>query len=111
MKLVAELHEIYGQGAVGSGSERGAGYLLSWMHQRAVDPLATSNGMSTVLGYAAKRELQAVLLRRLGRGVSKLAPFLAGAAAGAEINRRVTRRLGEKLIAELRGRVRPARPW
>ena len=120
VKLVAELHELHGEGAVGSGSERGASYLLSWMHQRAIDPLATSNGMATVLGYAAKRELQSVLVRRLGRSVSKLAPFLAGAAAGAEINRRMTRRLGDKLLAELRGRHRAdfddrvfgtGRPW
>ncbi|HEX6756545.1 MAG TPA: hypothetical protein VF109_11460 [Mycobacteriales bacterium] len=111
VKLVAELHELYGEAAVGTGSERGVSYLLSWMHQRAVDPLATSNGLATVLGYAAKRELQTVLTRRLTRSVSKLAPFLAGAVAGAEINRRATRRLGDKLLAELRGRRRPALPW
>jgi len=33
-----------------------------------------------------------------------LAPFLAGAVAGAELNRRDTRMLGEKLIADLHSR-------
>ena len=104
VKLVAELHELHGEQAAGSGAERGTIYLLSWMHQRAVDPLAGRAGLAAVLGYAARRELQVTLMRRLGRNVTKLVPFLAGAVAGAEINRRATRALGEKLAAELRGR-------
>jgi hypothetical protein len=107
VKLVAELHELYGEPAAGSGTERGTTYLLSWMHQRPVDPLAGRNGLATVLGYAARRELQTVLMRRMGRSVAQLAPFLAGAVAGAEVNRRATRGLGEKLAAELRGRRGP----
>jgi hypothetical protein len=57
-----------------------------------------------VLGYAAKRELRSLLMRRMGRSMSKLAPFLAGAVAGAAVNRRATRNLGDKVAAELRGR-------
>jgi hypothetical protein len=38
--------------------------------------------------------------------MTTLAPFLAGAVAGAIVNRRVTRSLGEKVTAELRGRRR-----
>jgi hypothetical protein len=110
VKLVAELHELFGQPAYGTGSQRGAAYLTSWGQQRAVDPLAGRNGLSTVLGYAAKRELQTILVRRMGRGVGKLAPFLAGAVAGAEINRRATRSLGATLTAQLRDRRRSAPP-
>jgi hypothetical protein len=33
-----------------------------------------------------------------------MAPFMAGAVAGAEVNRRATAELGERLMAELRGR-------
>jgi len=112
IKLVAELHEIHGEPAPGSGGQRGSAYLMSWVRQRAVDPAAGAAGLSAVLGYAAKRELRTVLTRRMGRGLTKLAPFLAGAVAGAAVNRRATRGLGEKVTAELRGRrgTRPALP-
>jgi hypothetical protein len=104
VKLVAELHELYGEAVAGTGTERGTVYLMSWVHQRALDPQVGAAGLSAVLGYAAKRELRAVLMRRMGRSVSKLAPFLAGAVAGAAVNRRATRNLGDKVTAELRGR-------
>lgn len=104
IKLVAELHEIAGQPAPGSGTQRGSEYLMSWVRQRALDPKAGAAGLSAVLGHAAKRELRTMLVRRTGRGVAKLAPFFAGAVAGGVVNRRATRSLGEKLTAELRGR-------
>jgi hypothetical protein len=104
VKLVAELHELAGQPAGGSMSDRGGAYLMSWVRQRAVDPTAGATGLAAVLGHTAKRELRIRLMRRLGRNLTSLAPLLAGAAAGAEVNRRATRALGEKLTAELRGR-------
>jgi hypothetical protein len=104
VKLVAELHEIYGEPAAGTGAQRAAAYLMSWVHQRAVDPKAGAAGLTAVLGYAAKRELRTFLMRRMGRSLTKLAPFLAGAVAGAAVNRRATRGLGDKVVAELRGR-------
>ena len=104
VKLVAELHEIAGQPAPGSGSQRGSAYLSSWVKQRALDPKAGAAGLSAVLGAGAKRELRSLLVRRTGRSAAKLAPFLAGAVAGGVVNRRATRSLGEKLTAELRGR-------
>lgn len=110
VKLVAELHEIYGEPAQGNGSERGSAYLMSWVRQRAIDPQAGVTGLSAALGYAAKRELRAVLTRRMGRSVAKLAPFLAGAVAGGAVNRRATRALGGTLADELRGRHRTVPP-
>jgi hypothetical protein len=104
IKLVAELHELYGQGAPGGLGQRGSAYLMSWVRQRAVDPTAGGSGLAAVLGHAAKRELRTRLLRRLGRSTTSLAPFLAGAVAGAEVNRRATRGVGDKIAAELRGR-------
>ena len=104
VKLVAELHQLYGEPAGGSGAQRASAYLVSWTHQRALDPQAGAAGLSAVLGYAAKRELRTVLLRRTGRSMFKLAPFLAGAVAGGTINRRATRGLGDRVGAELRGR-------
>lgn len=107
IKLVAELHELAGQQAHGPLSDRAGAYVLSWVRQRAVDPKAAGTGLAAVLGHTAKRELRVRLLRRLGRNATSLAPLLAGAAAGAEVNRRATKALGEKLVAELRGRTYP----
>jgi hypothetical protein len=104
VKLVAELHEILGDPAVGSGTQRASAYLMSWVRQRALDPKAGVAGLSAVLGATAKRELRTMLTRRAGRGLTKLAPFLAGAVAGGVVNRRVTRTLADKVGAELRGR-------
>jgi hypothetical protein len=104
VKLVAELHELYGESARGGLTQRGSAYLMSWVRQRAIEPAVTGSGLAAVLGYAAKRELRSRLMRRLGRNTTSLAPFLAGAVAGAEVNRRTTRALGDKVGAELRGR-------
>ena len=105
VKMVAELHELLRRaGPSAAGTQRAAAYLMSWMHQRALDPQVGIAGLSAVLGLAAKGELRTVLMRRMGRSTSKVAPFLAGAVAGAAVNRRVTRTLGDRVTAELRGR-------
>jgi hypothetical protein len=104
IKLVAELHELYGEPVRGGLAQRGSAYLMSWVRQRAVEPAAAGSGLAAVLGHAAKRELRSRLLRRIGRSTTSMAPFLAGAVAGAEVNRRATRSLGGKVGAELRGR-------
>jgi len=105
LKMVAELHEILGYPAHGSAGERASLYLVSWMRRRAVGDSLGKVGIGAVLGASAKRELRSQLLRRLGRSATSLAPFLAGAVAGAEVNRRATRQLGDALLAELRGRA------
>jgi len=104
VKLIAELHELLGRPAYGTGAERGAAYLMSWMRERALDPKVGAAGLTAILGATAERELRTILLRRAGRSMTALAPFLAGAVAGGVVNRRVTRSLGEKVGAELRGR-------
>ena len=104
LKLVAELHELLERPARGSVSERASAYLMSWVRRRAISPqLAGSPGLGAVFGAAAKRELRSQVLRRIGRSATSLAPFMAGAVAGAEVNRRATKALGETLLAELRG--------
>ncbi|MDQ6649661.1 MAG: hypothetical protein M3Z02_06035 [Actinomycetota bacterium] len=103
VKLIAELHEVFGVAVPGSGSERAAAYVTAWANERGVDVLAPGN-LSSALGTAARRELRRRLMRRVGRNVTTLAPFLAGAAAGAELNRRATRSLGDAVVRDLRGR-------
>jgi hypothetical protein len=103
LKLVAELHEIMGVPIRGTAGERAGGYLVAWMHRRAIRPQLGAAGLAAVFGVATKRELRNQVLRRFGRSTTTLAPFLAGAVAGAEVNRRATRALGESLLADLRG--------
>lgn len=104
LKLVAELHVVYGREPSGSRLEVGAAHLTAWVTRKGLDLSAPGPSLGALLGTAARRQLRSRLLRRAGRNVTTLAPFLAGAAAGAELNRRETRRLGEKLIADLRQR-------
>ena len=99
LKLVAELHAIYGVNVPGSARERGTAYALAWARRRGVEGL----GMSS-LGQAARRELQHRMLRRLGRTTVTMAPMMAGAAAGAALNLRETNKLGDRLTKDLRKR-------
>lgn len=103
LKLVAELHELLERPAKGSVSERASAYLMAWVRRRAISPQLGGAGLSAVFGAAAKRELRSQVLRRIGRSTTTLAPFMAGAVAGAEVNRRATKALGETVLAELRG--------
>ncbi|MGI9093739.1 MAG: hypothetical protein ACR2FF_09970 [Mycobacteriales bacterium] len=101
VKLVAELHELYGAQVPTAAADRTAAYLMAWARQRAIGPGARGVGG---LRQAATRELKSRLLRRMGRNVTSLAPFFAGAVAGAELNRRSTRTLAGRIIADLRAR-------
>jgi len=103
LKLVAELHEIYGQAAAGTATDRTMRYAAAWAARRGVDPLS-DEGIGGVLGGAARRQLRQRLVRRAGRNATTFAPFFAGALAGAELNRRDTRNLGQKMIEDLRQR-------
>lgn len=110
MKLIAELHEVYGRPVPGRGRERGQLLARAWAEQRGVSAaeLATPAGLSALLSIGARRQVvHAVrrrLVRRTARSVTKLAPLLAGAVAGAEVNRRGTRALAEKVVRDLAAR-------
>ena len=102
LKLVAELHVAFGRAPVGTRAQLATAYLSSWASKKAVD--SKGPGLASVLTGAARSQLKTRLVRRLGRNITTLAPFLAGAVAGAELNRRETRSLGEALIKDLRRR-------
>jgi hypothetical protein len=104
LKLVAELHVVYGRAPVGTRGQVATAYLTSWAGKRGIDLSGGPPSLATVLGTAARQQLRTRLLRRLGRNVTTMAPFLAGAVAGAELNRRETRKLGDALVKDLRGR-------
>jgi uncharacterized protein (DUF697 family) len=107
LKLVAELHEVYGRPVPGSAGERTMSLVRAWAERRGVTAvtIATSGGLADALGRGTRHELTRLVRRRLiarvGRNLSSLAPLLAGAVAGAEVNRRATLSLGEAVVRDL----------
>lgn len=107
LKLVAELHEVYGRPVRGTASERAAALIRAWAERRGVTAavLARPGGVADVLGRSTRNELIRVARRRLigrmGRNMSSVAPLLIGAVAGAEVNRRATRALGDAVVRDL----------
>jgi hypothetical protein len=101
IKLVAELHELYGLRAEGSSGDRGLAYLMAWTNQKGIDPL---NPKSVVagLGAAAKRQVRRRVVGRFGRNVFTLGPMLTGAVIGGAMNRHETKDLGQKILMDLR---------
>jgi hypothetical protein len=102
LKLIGELHEVYGQPIKGNTGERASALLHAWSGQRGVNPLLPGVGIASILGTASRRELQNTLLRRFGRNLTALGPLLTGAAVASYLNRRATRNVGEKIQKDLR---------
>jgi hypothetical protein len=103
LKLVAELHEVYGQQAPGRGPARMMAYLTSWSQRRGVR--LTSSGIAMAVGSPVRRQLERRLLAKAGQSALALAPLLTGAAAGAVIDHHETRRLGNLIRDDLRKRA------
>ena len=102
IKLVAELHEVYGQAVPGSGVDRMTAYVGAWAQRRGV--ALAPGGLVLAAGSPIARQLQRRLTAKAGRSVLSLGPLLTGAAAGGLINRRETRKLGRILSDDLRKR-------
>ena len=101
LRLTAELHVVHGLAATGTPAQQAAAYLQAWTRRAALDA-EPAPALSAVLRTAARAQLRRRVVRRFGRNLSTLAPLLAGAVAGAELNRRETRSLGDALRADLR---------
>ena len=102
VKLIAELHELYGVPATGPLRGRAIAYVVAWSERRGVDPLSPSL-LKFSLGSSAKRTLRNRLIRRAGRNLTTLGPLMSGAVAGSVVNHRETRRLGEQMRDDLSG--------
>jgi hypothetical protein len=109
IKLVAELHEVYGMRAPGSTTDRMLAYLGAWA-QRSGVALAPA-GLILVAGSPLRRRLQRRLMARAGRSTVSLAPLLTGTMAAALLNRRETRRLGSDVRDDLRRRSPYTMRW
>ena len=108
LKLIGELHEVYHQPI--AGKHRAAALIQAWAGQRGVNPLVPGVGVASVLGTAARKELQGTLLRRFGRNLTTMGPLLTGAAVASYLNRRATKSLGDKLQKDLRKSSRKILP-
>lgn len=109
LKLIAELHEVYGMRAPGSVAERMTAYVAAWAQRRGV--ALAPGGIVLAVGSPLRRRLQRRLLARAGRSATSLGPMLTGAMAGAALNRHETRRLGREVRDDLRQRSPTAAHW
>lgn len=117
MKLVAELHEAAGYPLAHQLARSGPLLARAWAGSRGISPkeltalvapleagrlTATA---SELLGRSGRDALTAQIRRRLvgrvGRNTATFIPMMAGAVAGAELNRRATRKVGTKVASSL----------
>ncbi|MFJ8663680.1 hypothetical protein [Streptomyces sp. NPDC093795] len=106
LKLIAELHEVYGVRPPGRIGQRSAAYLTSWAEERGIDPTKPTT-VNAALGGQLKRELRQQIMKRMVRNLPMLTPFMVGAAVGAVMNRRDTKKLAEHIRKDLRRRQVP----
>lgn len=106
MKLVAELHEVYGLRPPGNLAQRSTAYLTSWTEERGID-VTRPTTLNAALGGQMKRELRQQITKRMARNLPNLIPFMIGAAVGATMNRRDTRKLADRIRNDLRGQQIP----
>jgi hypothetical protein len=104
IKLIGELHELYGEPITGTASQRAVALVQSWAQRRGVNPMLESMGVAAVLGTAARKELRDRLLRRFGRNLTTYGPLLTGAAVASFLNRRATQALGQQVRKDLASR-------
>jgi hypothetical protein len=103
LKLIAELHEVYGMPAPGSPAQRMIAYVGAWAERRGVR--VTTSGLALAIGSPLRRKLERRLLVKASQGALALAPLLTGAAAGALIDHHETRKLGNNVRDDLRKRA------
>lgn len=111
IKLIAELHQVYGVPAGGSPAQRSAAYVTAWADRRGLASVTPSHpvGVAAVTGLAVGTEVRRKVRKRLTRSTLRklptLFPLLVGAGLGAVLNRRDTRRLAVRVRADLRRRT------
>ncbi|WP_328378946.1 hypothetical protein OHB13_28520 [Streptomyces sp. NBC_00440] len=105
LKLIAELHEVYGMRPPGGLKDRSTAYLHAWSGERGFD--ITKPATFTALGGQMKREMRQQIMKRTVRDLPNLMPFMVGATVGAVMNRRDTRKLADKVRKDMRKRQVP----
>ncbi|MGW7578002.1 hypothetical protein [Streptomyces sp. NPDC054765] len=106
IKLIAELHEVYGLRPSGNFRQRAMACLTSWTEERGVD-LTKPASLNIALGGQMRRELRRQIMKRTLRNLPNLTPFMIGASVGAFMNRRDTGKLAAKIRKDLRTKQVP----
>ncbi|MFF8774427.1 hypothetical protein [Kitasatospora sp. NPDC015120] len=112
IKLIAELHEVYGLPVRGTATQKAGAYVGAWANRRGIDPtlLAKPAGLAAMaLGSEVRQQVRRRLTRSSLRRLPSLTPLLVGAGIGATINLRDTRKVAREVRDSLR-RLPPADP-
>lgn len=107
IKLIAELHEIYGVPAQGNTAQRATAYVSAWADGRGIDRavLLRPAGLAAMaVSSEVRQKVRKRLTRSTLRKLPSLIPLLIGAGIGATVNRRDTRKLADQVRADLTGR-------
>jgi hypothetical protein len=102
IKLIGELHELYGVPVEGGTTQRTVSLVRSWAQRRGVNPMMPGVGVAAVLGTGVRKELRDRLLKRFGRNLTSYGPMLTGAAVASYLNRRATLALADQIRKDLR---------
>jgi len=100
IKLIGELHELYGAPIEGTATQRTVALLQSWAQRRGINPMMP--GVAVILGTGVRKDLRDRLLKRFGRNLTSYGPMLTGAAVASYLNRRATLSLAEHIREDLR---------
>jgi len=101
IKLVGELHAVYGIEIIGTGAQRALAFTSAWASRRGIDPLRPWT-VPSVLGIAGRQQLRRRMVGRFARNLGTLAPFLLGAVIAAKLNRSQTLSLATLVRTDLR---------
>jgi hypothetical protein len=101
VKLVGELHAVYGVDVPGTGAQRATAFAGSWASRRGIDPLRPWT-IPNVLGIAGRQQLGKRMISRFARNLGTLIPFLVGAVIGARVNSVETTKLSTEMRLDLR---------
>ena len=101
VKLVAELHAVYGIEVPGGSTQRAMAFAGSWSSKRGVDPLRPWT-IPSVLGIAGRQTLGRRMIARFARNLGTVIPFFVGAGLGAVVNRGETDKMARELRVDLR---------
>ncbi|AUG82151.1 hypothetical protein CFP65_7580 [Kitasatospora sp. MMS16-BH015] len=107
IKLIAELHEVYGRPPSGTRTQRAGAYVTAWAERRGIDGamlVAPASLAAVALGAEVRQKVRRRLVHSSLRRLPSLTPLLVGAGVGAVVNRRDTRKLAGEVRADLTGR-------
>ncbi len=101
VRLVAELHVVYGRRVQGTRGQVALAYFAAWANRTSADSASARLDLRGSVAEALRHRVRRRVVRRLQRNLASLAPFFVGAATAAELNRRETKALGAAVTSHL----------